>query len=122
MSVFADLGIGLHRYLTKNKPKYIIGSPAPTDVNLLDDDQDLSVSKISYPSYKFDKIKWNSGKDWIEISFKDGSSKTYTIESTGKRDIINMIRFAIKGTGLKQYIDENKPISVEETSPETTAK
>lgn len=116
MSVFADLGIGLHRYLTKNKPTYYKGSPAENDKGLLtSEDEKLNINKISYPKYTFDKIRWNNGKDWVEITFKNGKTKTYTIESTGKRDVINMIKFAIKGTGLKQYIDEENPTAVEDT-------
>lgn len=117
MSTLADLGIGLHRYLTKNKPIYYKGRPTNSAVDLLND-EDYSVNKISYPKYTFENIRWNNGKDWIEISFKDGHTQTYTIESTGKRDVINMIKYAIKGSGLKQYIDDEKPTSVEDLTNE----
>lgn len=115
MSVFADLGIGLHRYLTKNKPTYLKGYSTENNNNLIDEQEKWNISKVTYPTYNFKTIKWNSGKDWIEIDFKDGTSKTYTIESTGKRDVISMIKYAIEGKGLKQYIDENKPTAVEDT-------
>ena len=116
MCVFADLGIGLHRYLTKNKPTYYEGIPAENDKGLLTSDAEkLNITKISYPTYTFKNIRWNNGKDWVEISFKDGDTKTYTIESCGKRNVINLIRYAIEGKGLKQYIDENKPTAVEDT-------
>ena len=120
MSVFAELGIGLHRYLTKNKPVYYQGMPAENDNGLLTSDQEkLNISKISYPTYNFKTIRWNNGKDWVEISFKDGDTRTYTIESCGKRNVINLIKYAIEGKGLKQYIDENKPTAVEDTVNET---
>jgi hypothetical protein len=110
LTVLADLGIGLNRYLTKNKPNYVKGAIVANN-NVT---EDLFVNKVAYPTYQYDKIRWNNGKDWVEIRFKDGSTNVYTIESTGKRDVINIIKYAIKGTGLKQYIDENKPTPVSE--------
>lgn len=110
LTVLADLGIGLNRYLTKNKPNYVKGAIAANN-NIT---EDLFVNKVTYPTYQYDKIRWNNGKDWVEIQFKDGRTNVYTIESTGKRDVINIIKYAIKGTGLKQYIDENKPTPVSE--------
>lgn len=66
MSVFADLGIGLHRYLTKNKPTYYEGVPAENDNGLLtSDDEKLNITKISYPTYTYKNIRWNNGKDWV---------------------------------------------------------
>lgn len=73
------------------------------------------MTKVNYPTYTYKNIRWNNGKDWVQIDFKDGGSKTYTIESCGKRNVINIIKSAIEGKGLKQYMDENKPTSVEET-------
>lgn len=78
------------------------------------------MTKVSYPTYTYKNIRWNNGKDWVQIDFKDGSSKTYTIESCGKRNVINIIKNAIEGKGLKQYMDENKPASVEDTLIEKT--
>lgn len=114
MCVFADLGIGLHRYLTKNKPTYLKGVPAKSETNLLEN-EDAVVTKVNYPTYTYKNIRWNNGKDWVEIDFKDGTTKTYTVESAGKRNVINIIKYAIEGKGLKQYLDENKPTPVEDT-------
>lgn len=111
MCALADLGIGLNRYLTANKPKYIKGVISGSVYQQTPENQ--IVTKVNYPTYSFKSVQWNNGRDWVQIRYKDGQSETYTTESTGKRNIINIIKYAIAGSGLKQYLDENKPVSVE---------
>lgn len=114
LCVFAEIGVGLNRYLTKNKPTYVKGFWVEPRVES-EESNSLITNKVQYPLGGFDKVIWNNGKDWVTVSWKDGKSVTYTTESTGKRDVIGIISAASKGYGLKQYIQEHKPTAVEET-------
>lgn len=114
LSVFAELGIGLNRYLTANKPTYVKG----IWVEPKSDDQtsnSLNINKVKYPLGGIDKVSWNNGRDWVTIKNTDGSSATYTVDSCGKRAVIGIIEAAVKGYGLKQLLIDLKPNSVEST-------
>lgn len=113
LSVFAELGIGLNRYLTANKPKYVLGIWVEPKVDS-EVSNSLNINKVKYPLGGVDKVTWNNGKDWVTIKNTDGSSDTYTVDSCGKRAVLGIIEAAVKGYGLKNYLIDNKPTSVED--------
>lgn len=106
-----NIGVGLNRYINKYKPSYIKGSYSPT---IVPKKADSTTTKVSYPKGNVSTVVWDRNHSWVKVTFNDGSVKTYTEESCGVRDVTNIIKAAIKGYGLIQYIKDNKPLSVEE--------
>lgn len=56
--------------------------------------------KSNVASYKF-------GDDWIAVTFKDGSTYTYTVASAGITNIQAMISLAQAGFGLNSHINRH---------------
>lgn len=50
---------------------------------------------------------YESGSDYIRVTFKDGSTYTYTYGSAGAEHIEQMKRLAARGDGLNSYIMKN---------------
>lgn len=48
---------------------------------------------------------YECGKDYIQVSFRDGSVYVYTAESAGVENIEQMKRLAQEGEGLNSYIN-----------------
>ena len=124
LSVFAELGVGLNRYLTANRPTYVKGIWVAGEDPLANQRVDqqtsnsLNINKVKYPLGGIDKVSWNNGRDWVTIKNTDGSSATYTVDSCGKRAVVGLIEAAVKGYGLKQLLIDLKPTPVEKLIPD----
>lgn len=116
MATLAINGIGLNRYVTKNQPAYIKGTitqdNTPTNTN-----NRLEISTIKYPmsNSNISTINYNRGKNWVEVVWKNGTKKTYTSDVSGESNVHGIINAAIKGYGLQKFINENKPIAIEDS-------
>ena len=106
-----NLGVGLNRYINKYEPSYIKGEYKPIDTTST---ANTVVTKVFYPLGNIKKVEWNDGKNWVKITYNNGDIKTYTEESCGVRNISNIIKKAKEGYGLWSYLQEERPLSVEE--------
>ncbi len=50
---------------------------------------------------------YETGEDFIEIIFRDGSVYAYTYESAGKNNVLEMKGLAEHGQGLNRFINQN---------------
>ena len=52
-------------------------------------------------------VAFETGSDWICVTFEKGGSYLYTYSSTGLRDIEEMKALAHAGEGLNSFINRN---------------
>lgn len=50
-------------------------------------------------------VAYETGADWIEVQFKDGSEYRYTYASAGASNIEHMKMLARQGKGLNSFIN-----------------
>jgi hypothetical protein len=62
------------------------------------------VPQYANASGKSNVASYEEGEGWIAVTFKDGSTYTYTDEATGAGVVDVMKRLAASGFGLNGYI------------------